>query len=494
MSFSLSGLASGLDTNTIISQLMQLERIPYQKLEQKQSTLSSKQSIFRSINTKLNTLRTAAEDLLLKSNFNLRSATVSDETVLRATVSENVLEGSYHIEVKQLATKHSVQTEQFTKEDLSKKLTELISDLDQSGGSFEFTISVGEESKPIKVEYDENTTLEEALNKLAQEINNSDLKVHASLITTNENSGAKRLVITSQEFGTANSLDFSGENSILKDLLGIKTDDGLNDAVKPQDASIVVNGVEIEASSNNLNDVIPGINLTLLKAGETATINVTKDLDKITEKVEAFVKAYNDVINTIRSNTAKDKALQGDSTLRSLESQLYGLFNSKVEVGQSDQFKYLFDIGLEIDKGITSASAMTGTINFDKEKFKAALAENPDEVYKLFAFDNRTAGNDSVEGVTNSNEEGPVGIARLFRNTLMDWTRSGTGILTSRIDGFDSEISFIKKQMDDMNIRLEMKEKQLRQQFTAMETALIQLQNQQAWMASQIASMGYYNY
>ena len=88
MSFSLSGLASGLDTNTIISQLMQLERIPYQKLEQKQSTLSSKQSIFRSINTKLNTLRTAAEDLLLKSNFNLRSATVSDETVLRATVSE----------------------------------------------------------------------------------------------------------------------------------------------------------------------------------------------------------------------------------------------------------------------------------------------------------------------------------------------------------------------------------------------------------------------
>ena len=129
-----------------------------------------------------------------------------------------------------------------------------------------------------------------------------------------------------------------------------------------------------------------------------------------------------------------------------------------------------------------------------KEKFKAALAENPDEVYKLFAFDNRTAGNDSVEGVTNSNEEGPVGIARLFRNILMDWTRSGTGILTSRIDGFDSEISFIKKQMDDMNIRLEMKEKQLRQQFTAMETALIQLQNQQAWMASQIASMGYYNY
>ena len=203
---------------------------------------------------------------------------------------------------------------------------------------------------------------------MAQEINNSDLKVHASLITTNENSGAKRLVITSQEFGTANSLDFSGENSILKDLLGIKTDDGLNDAVKPQDASIVVNGVEIEASSNNLNDVIPGINLTLLKAGETATINITKDLDKITEKVEAFVKAYNDVINTIRSNTAKDKALQGDSTLRSLESQLYGLFNSKVEVGQSDQFKYLFDIGLEIDRGITSASAMTGTINFDKRE------------------------------------------------------------------------------------------------------------------------------
>ncbi len=134
----------------------------------------------------------------------------------------------------------------------------------------------------------------------------------------------------------------------------------------------------------------------------------------------------------------------------------------------------MFDIGLEIDKGVTKGSDMTGTIRFDKEKFQEALAENPDEVFKLFAQD----------------EGDLLGIAELFGDSLMDWTRSGSGIITSRIDGYNSEISFLNKQMEDMEIRLQMREDSLKRQFTAMESALIQLQNQQAWMASQLASMG----
>src|SRR5690606_27920950 len=100
---------------------------------------------------------------------------------------------------------------------------------------------------------------------------------------------------------------------------------------------------------------------------------------KITEKVEAFVNAYNDVIDTIKTNTSKGKALQGDSMLRTLQDELHRMFNTKVE--GNEKFKYLFQVGLEIDKGITNATSMTGKISFDKDKFKAALAENPDEVF-----------------------------------------------------------------------------------------------------------------
>src|SRR5690606_4427318 len=110
MSFSLNGIASGLDTGTIISQLMQLERIPYKKLETKKNTINSELSIFRSINTKLSALRTAAQDLTLSSNFNIRSAKVSDESVLKVTANDSAQMGNYQISVTQLAQRHSIHS------------------------------------------------------------------------------------------------------------------------------------------------------------------------------------------------------------------------------------------------------------------------------------------------------------------------------------------------------------------------------------------------
>lgn len=463
MSFSLNGLASGLDTSTIVSQLMQLERIPYAKMETKQSKLNSQLSIFRTINTKLSTLRTAADDLLLQSNFNLRSATNSDETVLKAVVSENVAETSYHINVTQLARQHIVRSDSFKKEEESTL-----------SGSFkiadkQFTLGEG--------------TNEEVLTQLMNDINGANMNVKASLVTTNTDEVT--LVLTSSKHGTDHKMVYgdapTNDQILIEDIggtlssLGLVKDGDLNSAQNAQNAELTINGISIESSSNELGNVITGMSLTLTKIGE-ATINVSKDTDKITAKVEAFVNAYNDVINTIKSNTAQGKNLQGDATLRSLEGHLSNIFNRGV--GSSESLKHLFDIGLEIDKGKTRASEMTGTISFDKDKFKAALAENPDEVFQMFALDESPDGNN--------------GIAKLFKDSLMDWTRSGTGIIASRIDGYDREISFLSKQMDDMQVRLDLKEDQLKKQFISMESALVQLQSQQAWLASQIASMGIY--
>lgn len=465
MSFSLSGIASGLDTNAIISQLMQLERVPYTRLQSKQSTLNSQVSVFRTINTKLSALRTAAEDLLLKSNFNLRSATNSDATVLKATVSETAAETSYQINVTQLAKQHIVMSDKFNKDE-----TSTLTGTFKVNGQ-EFSLGSG--------------TNEEVLTQLMNDINARDVGVKASIVTTNTDQ--LTLVLTSAKHGEDHKMVFgsgqTGDQVLIEDAggaltsLGLVKNDNLNTVQNAQNAKLTINGIQIESSSNQLDNVITGLSLTLAKTGET-TIDVTKDSDKIAEKVEAFVKAYNDVINTIKSNTTKGKDLQGDSTLRSLENHLSNMFNRGVGEGDSS-LKYLFDIGLEIDKGKTKASEMTGTITFDKEKFKEALAENPEEVFNMFALDESSSGN--------------FGIAKLFRDSLMDWTRSGTGIIAAKIDGYDQEISFLSKQMEDMQARLDAKEEQLKKQFVNMETALAILQNQQAWLASQIASLGHNN-
>lgn len=449
MSFSLSGIASGLDTNTIISQLMQLERIPYTKLETKKKDYNTELSVFRSINTKLAALRSAADDLRLSSNFNLTGVKSSDESVLKAVGSDGLQEGTFLIEVEQLATYTTL---------VSKGFNASGNDL-KNLGSVEFTIN----GETIQVDFTKETD-EENLALLADAINKkSEAGVKASVIQTEP--GKKSLLLTAKE---------SGETTIELENAGFL---GTTDTKPGKNAIFKLNGIQMQSSTNEIKDFVSGLTITLFKENATATITIAKDVDKVAAKVEAFVQAYNDVINTIRTNTAKGAQLQGDSTLRSLQDQLYNLFNSGVGQDGEAGYQYLYQIGLEIDKGKLKGSEMTGTITFDKEKFKKALLDNPDAVYKLFAHDSATDEED--------------GIAQKFSNSLLVWTRSGSGILASRIDGYNNQISFITKQMEDMEVRLQKKEEQLKKQFNNMESALLSLQNQMSWLSAQLNSLAF---
>jgi len=447
MSFSLSGIASGLDTNTIISQLMQLERIPYTKLETKKKDYNTELSVFRSINTKLAALRSAADDLRLNSNFNLTGVKSSDESVVKAVGSDGLQEGTFLIEVEQLATYTTLVSKGFNAS--GSELKNL--------GSVEFTIN----GETIQVDFTKETD-EENLALLADAINKkSEAGVKASVIQTEP--GKKSLLLTAKE---------SGETTIELENAGFL---GTTDTKPGKNAIFKLNGIQMQSSTNEIKDFVSGLTITLFKENATATITIAKDVDKVAEKVEAFVQAYNDVINTIRTNTAKGAQLQGDSTLRSLQDQLYNLFTSGVGQDGEAGYQYLYQIGLEIDKGKLKGSEMTGTITFDKEKFKQALLDNPDAVYKLFAHDSATDEED--------------GIAQKFSNSLLVWTRSGSGILASRIDGYNNQISFITKQMEDMEVRLQKKEEQMKKQFNNMETALLSLQNQMSWLSGQLNSL-----
>jgi len=468
MSFSLSGIASGIDTNAIISQLMQIERIPYNKLQNTRNAYNSQLSVFRTINTKLSTLRTAAEDLRLMANFNLKSIKISNETVLKATASDAAHEGVYVVQVDKLAAYSTFATDAF----------------DASGTSLAALkeITIGLDGNETVITIDENLsgkTNDEILDIVAKKINgNKDLGVRAAVIQNKP--GQKALMLTAKEAG---EIEITLNANVS---LGGKNEKG-------QYAKFSINGIEFQSSSNEVKDVINGLTLTLLKEG-TSTITIARDADKVAEKVEAFVNAYNDVINTIRSNTAKGASLQGDFTLRSLQDQLWALFNGAVgpeslpggnpeaegEDGDSTPsplvYRYLFQIGLEIDKGAVKGSDMTGTIKFDKEKFKQALEQNPEAVYQLFAY------NEKIPGAT-------PGIAERFSEALRVWTRAGTGILAAKIEGFNEQIEFVTKQMESMEVRLAMREEQLKKQFSSMEVALSSLQNQMAWLSSQLAAL-----
>lgn len=515
MSFSLSGIASGLDTNTIISQLMQLEKAPYNKLQTRKTTYNSQLSVFRSINTKLSALRSAAEELKQLSAFNQYSASVSDDKVLKVTATDKAAAADYEIEVKQLAKQHSIRSIEINANDLKKTVEDFLSEKlglvpkDEGDPDYEQYIQDLEKAKTIKIQVNgksvevkfDGDTVEKALNNLMQQINAKDAGLSASLVETNP--GKKTLLLTARKSGLDHTIEFwnptesgqtppkdqhvylaDGGSGLLKAIGLVKEDYSVNTLVDASNAEVVINNLTITSNSNELKDVVSGLNITLLKEGDS-TVTVARDADKVAAKVEAFVKAYNEVVNTIRTQTASGGALQGDFTLRSLQDQLSKWASGRVGPGGKNSgltYKFLSQIGIEIDKGVTKGSEMTGTITFDKDKFKQALEENPEAVYQLFAHDESQNENSDLES---------AGIAQRFSELLKVWTRSATGIIAARIDGYNEQIKFITKQMENMEFRLSLREEQLKKQFGAMEVALSSMQSQMAWLNSQIAAMSF---
>ncbi len=471
MSFSLGGLASGLDTTSLIQQLVELERQPIYREEAKVTSYTREQSVFRSMNTKLMSLRTAAADLKLQANFQLTSATNSNDSVATVTATDSASKGDYNINVTSLAKSHVTQME--------GKTGNLAADL--SG-----TITIYHEglAAPLDININATTadTHEDVMKQIADAINDEDTGMSASVIETS--GGKSSLVLTATETGEANSIQFDnaataadGSKVTIKDADGIFTAIGataFTEAQAAQDAAFSVNGVSVTRSTNSVSDVIEGVTINLQDQGNT-TVQVARDADKIADKVKAFVDAYNDVMKTIRDNSAESKSLQGDSTLRSLQTALGDWSVRRVD-GTADGFHLLSDIGIEADKGTIDGSLMTGQLDFDRDLFVEKFNENPEAVFHMFGHDDTSPDNSD-------------GFARVFDSALPDWTSSVDGIIQSRIKGYDSQIEDANNKIERLEDSVFRKEEQLKRQFTAMEVALTELKNQQSWMTSQLASL-----
>lgn len=465
MGISLSGLASGLNTNAMIEQLMKLERQPLNKMEAQREVVGYQKDIMRDLNTKLNALKTAASELTLSAGFNLSGGASSNKDAIGITVSDNAAKGVYNVEVTSIATNHSLKSKEI---DVGAMST-IIANKDE-----EVVIN----GKTFKIRGDNNKDI---LQNLANDINASadtdaDAKVNAAVIETKP--GFMAITFTAKDSGTTNKINWSGSAA---------TKLGMTDAVEVKDAVFKVNGVEVTRSTNEIKDVIAGATLTLNAKDTSSTITIKQDSEKIASKIEAFVNAYNDVAGTIRDSIKKDGAMQGDSLLKSIDSTLFNLFSSNVNTKNS-AFSMMSQIGMEIDKGITDPKLMTGKITLDKEKLLAKLKEDPQAVANLFSIDE--PGSPEVPGEAGNPGKPAVspvsGIAVQLDKMINSWTNSVDGLLTSSIKGYDSQLSMIDERMEVLDNRLLKKEKSLQAQFAAMEVALSKLKNEQNWLNGQL--------
>jgi len=420
---SFGGLGNGVDFGPIIDLLVQAERIPIDRINQRKLNLQTKQTDFGLLGGKLLGLQSAATSLRTRLSFDKNQVSVtsaSSQTLLTASVSSTAAAGTHKVTVNQLASAHQIVSKASTA--VSTTDTDIV-----SGASGTFSFSVGGGSTQT-VNLDANGTLEDLRNG----INDLGAGVSASILNTGtEGVPAYRLVLSSNDSGASNSITISADDT---DLDTVTT--GVDTFQAAQDSQIVlgegVGAVTIDRSSNTLTDVISGITLNLQAADlvNPVTISVTQDTTAVKEGISNFVSAYNEVQKFVNERTVfnletgERGIFVGDSLARTILDRIRQSTFS--QISGLTTYTSASQIGFE-------TQTADGTIKLNETTLDAALSQNYSAVRDLFV-QNPTTGTEGIgELVTDAVDaldDVEFGALTLRQNSL-----------TSQIDDFVEQIS-----------------------------------------------------
>ncbi|HJL16801.1 MAG TPA: flagellar filament capping protein FliD [Sandaracinaceae bacterium LLY-WYZ-13_1] len=444
-----SGLASGIDSASIISQLMRLERRPITRLQSKQRVIDSQASKLRSLKSKLTALQDAAGALSETDDVLATKVSSSDEGVFTATGTGNAALGPTSIHVTSLATAEKTYSDTFA-------------DAQTSGlfGTGTLSIQVGTDDA-VDVTVEAGDTLESLVGK----INGSGADVTAGLVFDGT---SYRLRVTGNDTGADRAVAFTETGTTL----GL--DAPANEVQAAADAVFTVDGLAMTRSSNAFSDAVPGVTITL--NGESpdatpATLSVERDPEALREKAQKLVDSYNDVMQTINGEFAYTGApkgpdsLSGDSTLRSIQSQLRSRVGSGVE-GTEGAYQTLASIGIR--------SNTDGTLQLEAGELDEALAADPASVATLLAGNGGT-----VDGFVSG-----------FDDLLESFVDDSEGVLSSRIDSLEGRKRGIDDQIDRLELRMDDTEARLRQQYAKLEQTVSGLQSQGDQMMAALVGLG----
>lgn len=400
MAISSAGLGSNLDVNGIVTQLMSIESQPLTQLNKQEASYQSKLSGLGSIKGALASFQSALSGLTDITKFQKVSATAADTSVLSASATSIAAPGTYALEVNKLA-----QPEKLVAAGQASTATSIgngtitidfgtitggtLTPYDaatSTGGTYTGATfsSSGSGAKTITIDGTNNS-----LSGIRDAINNAKIGVTAAIVNDGGTS-PYRLTLSSDNAGKSNSLKISvAGDTALSDLL---TQDPagtqkLAETSTAQNAEIKVNGVLVSKASNTISDAIQGVTLNLTKVTTAATsITVARDTSSVTSSVNSFVKAYNEVMTTVKNLSAYDATkgegavLQGDAAVLSIQSQMRSVFTTPL-VG-SGAFKSLSDIGIAFQKD--------GSLAVDSSKLQSAISSNFGDLAGMFAAAGRT--------------------------------------------------------------------------------------------------------
>ncbi|QIZ77362.1 flagellar filament capping protein FliD [Ferrimonas lipolytica] len=453
MGLTSTGMGSGLDINSIVTSLVDASYSPRKTaLTGRVSELETQISALGTLKSSMTEFQDTLEALQDPETFGQRTTSLSQSEYLDVEASPDAVEGSYNLTVNQLAE--------------SQKLgSAAVADADATVGEGQLQINVGlddngdpDPEAQLTIDVNADDTLADIVDK----INGSEDNPGVTATIINSDDGP-RLIMTSDETGVENELTISATDTVgtgLTDTFGT-----MDELVKAQDSEIVVDGITITSSSNEVDDAVNGLTLNLTKADPDETTKLTIDMDTGTTKtaIEDFVEAYNAMAETIADLTEYDAeeesagALQGDSMTRGITSILRSSLGDQYNLdGQSAS---LSQFGVSFDA--------YGKLEIDEDMLDEAIENDVGSLTSLFSAED-------------------TGLAYVLDENLEYYLESD-GLFETKTSSYESQIDGLEDDQADLLIQEASYEDRLFDQYNAMDSAVYSIYAQ---LDSLLANLG----
>ena len=548
----ITGLVSGLDSTSIVQKLVELEKAPVALLQNKQLAISDQVTAWQTFNTKLLTLNTATHNLDTNQKFRGTVGAFTNNvsggaSIVNMSTIGNTGSGTYSFGVTNLATQQKMQsTVGFSSVNASTGLDSLtITTANGSTVQQQNGLGPGAPATPgTSMTFTQGT-----LQDLSNAINSSSLGITANIVNSGSSTAPSyQMLLTSNGTGTDQSFTVSsvvGQNGLGPN----STPLAFSTTQAAKDATVTLDGLTVTRSSNTINDLIPGLSLSLTGTG-SGQITLASDNAGILKNVQDFTTAYNDVMDFARTQMTYTKGqdtppLFANSTLINIQQSLSSIVSGPVD-------------GLPANNGYTSLSQVGVTtdtnnhLSVDTGLLTQALNTNPSGVRRLFTSNSQgtythiIATGATVSGVYDTqvvNDANGTPVMQMRRQGTSNWltmTQSGNsfdGPAGSDLAGYSMDANNIKAgdtgtmnisvgiaekvsyrtgfyteysnqgaiynvqasltkrntdyqgQIDSLNMRIKKKSDDLTAKYARLESVLATLKGQSNYLSSQLATL-----
>ncbi|AYK58690.1 flagellar hook-associated protein 2 [Bacillus subtilis subsp. subtilis] len=493
----ITGLASGMDIDDIVSKLMQTERAPLDKLKQKKQTLEWQRDSYREVNTKIKELQDymSKNTLTYPSTYQSKTVTSSNESVLTATGSASAPNSSSTVEVASLATAATYKANNYT---------------GYTQGDYNLAFNVVAPGETTAKTVNISVTSADTIDNVISKLNSSDLGVSAFKDKIwNGTEYVETIAFSSKATGAGGSIQAadSATADFMSGQLGfsLDADNKLTAYKEGTNAKVTINGFEMEKLTNNftVNGVTYSIKNTTAATGPVTT-SVSTDVDGIYNQIKEFVDKYNEMVDSLNEKlkeekyrdytplTSEQKEAMSDKEVELWEEKAKsGLLrnDSSISTG-TNQMRTDFYTQVNADGktyqltefGITTSSAyqMRGHLEINEDKLKAKIQEDPQSVAALF-----TSG-------SNSSAYSDKGIMKRIGDTLKSTVKSieakaGNSTMGTNDYSIGKNLNTISTDITKMQDRLTTIENRYYTKFSAMDSAIQKMNEQSSYLSQLLA-------